>query len=507
MALARVKSICLIGLQGEIVQIEVDLSDGLPGYSLLGLPDTALLESKERVRSALTNSASTWPNKRVTVSLSPAWLPKKGPGFDLPIAVALLLVQGLTPHKDLVSQIYLGELALDGSVKPIRGILPALIAAARCGITEAIIPAENYSESLGVSGIRAIPVKNLSEVMAYLGSGVLPEPPTTTAEDLNPNFADLSEVVGQSSARYALEIAAIGSHHLLLIGPPGTGKTMLAERIPSIMPTLSSQESLEIAAIYSVAGELSESALRSNIPPFVAPHHTTTTIAMVGGGAHYIRPGSCSMAHGGVLFIDEAPECKVGVLDALRQPLESGSVSISRAQGTVTFPANFLLVLAANPCPCGRFSGKGRSCSCSSLAIRRYLTKLSGPLLDRIDIRAFVEVPTRVELASTEPGESSSVVKERVIQARKVAEERFASEPWSLNSKIPASELRNKYRATREGMSFLHTELDNERLSARGYHKVLRLAWSIADREGAIAPGLTHVQRAHQLRQGISVLM
>ena len=503
MTLGITQSVALLGLDGSVVTIEVDIADGIPMYSLLGLPDAALSESRDRVRAALINTNESWPNRKVTVSLSPAWLPKSGSSFDLSIALAILIAQGSIAQEPLADVLILGELALDGKIRPVRGVLPALIAAYKSRIKRAFVPQENFAEASLMTQMQVIGFNSLADVLRFLRTGeiaIAPQLQLAAEEDLNQ--LDFADVAGQHAARFAAEVAASGGHHLLLIGPPGAGKTMIATRLPSILPALNIDEALEVTAVHSIAGTLGNRAPLSRIAPIVSPHHSASRVALVGGGSTAIKPGACSLAHHGVLFIDEAPECANGVLDALRQPLESGTITIARSVGSLTFPAQFLLVLAANPCPCGKFTGRGRACTCSSVQVRRYLGKLSGPLMDRIDMRVQVEPVTRVEMSQTELGESSAVIAARVLAARAKAKDRFKDEAWSLNSEIPSRALRTTYKPERSAMSFLHDELDKERLTARGLHKIIRLSWTLADLNGNAIPQLADVKRAYQLREG-----
>lgn len=501
MSLAIAKCISLIGLNGSVIDVEADIGIGLPGFTLLGLPDAALSESRDRVRAALINSGETWPNKRVTISLSPAWLPKRGSGFDLAIAAALLAASDAAPIDRLNNVIILGELTLEGKIKGILGILPALMAAKKAGFEKAIVPVVNAQEAGLVSGLEILAMSTLKECALWIRTG------ETLTNSFTENYVekngseemDLSEVGGQLQARKALEISAIGGHHLLMIGPPGAGKTMLAARLPSILPPLDREGALEVTALHSLAGKVSHDSPLITQPPFVAPHHSATRAALVGGGGVNIKPGACSLAHNGVLFLDEAPEMSSGVLDALRQPLESGSITISRSGASANFPSRFTLVLAANPCPCGRFTGTGRNCSCTPQSVRRYLNKLSGPLLDRIDLQVEVGATGRAGLSQI--GESSEVVRARVMNARSIAAIRFSNYYWKSNSLIPAKYLRTEFAPESAGVVFLNRALDRELITARAFHRIIRVGWSIADLHQHPIPTLSDIEEATKLHE------
>ncbi|NUR85949.1 MAG: YifB family Mg chelatase-like AAA ATPase, partial [Nonomuraea sp.] len=488
MAVARTRSVALIGVAGRTVEVEADVGSGLAGIHLIGLPDTALSEARERVRSAMVNSRYPWPDARITVSLFPASLPKRGSQFDLSIAVAILAAAGVVPAERVAEPYFLGELGLDGRLRPVRGILPSVLGAAKQGEAVVAVPAANAAEAALVPDVKVVPVRDLRELVEWLRTGEEPpvfEPPVENDEpscQVDRPGVDLSDVVGQPLARQALEVSAAGGHNLWMLGPPGCGKTLLAERLPTLLPDLETEHALEVTAIHSVAGVLPLDGAMTSRPPFVSPHHTATAAAIVGGGSQVVRPGAVSLAHRGVLFMDEAPEFSRSVLDALRQPLESGTVTVSRAAGSVTFPARFTLVLAANPCPCAQPLDKGESCQCTPNARRRYLARLSGPLLDRVDMKVTMARTTRRELmADRQFVEPSRTVAERVLSARALSANRLSGTHWRTNAEIPAAELHSTYRLSDSAMKPMKAAIDRGTLTARGLDRVLRVSWTLAD--------------------------
>jgi len=503
MSYARVLCVGLVGISGHLVEVEADLSAGLPVVVLTGLPDTALHEARDRVRAAVVNSGQPWPNRRITVNLLPATLPKHGSGFDLAIACALLTGAGELPAAPFEGVVVLGELGLDGAVRAVRGVLPMVAAAARIGITRVIVPLANAREATVVPGVTVRAVDSLHRLVAFVrGEGPLLDPPTAAPEPAR-SGPDLADVAGQEMGRFGLEVAAAGGHHISLIGPPGAGKTMLAERLPSVLPELDDAAALEVTALQSIAGVLADDGGLVRRPPFQAPHHSASLAALVGGGSGLARPGALSLAHRGVLFLDEAPELANATLQALRQPLESGRVVLARARGTTEYPARVQLVLAANPCPCASPAGD-QHCTCTPKVRRRYLGRISGPLLDRIDIQITLWPLSAAQLMTTSgPAESSATVAKRVAEARAAAKARWAADGWRVNAEVPGPQLRRPpWRLRPKDTAALRAGLDQGRLSARGFDRILRLAWTVSDLDGRDRPTGADVRVAAQLRMG-----
>ncbi|MBJ7479038.1 YifB family Mg chelatase-like AAA ATPase [Rhodococcus sp. (in: high G+C Gram-positive bacteria)] len=497
MALGRAHSVAVSGVDGQIVEIEADIGRGLPAVHLVGLPDTALHESRDRIRAAVTNSGEEWPDSKVILALSPATLPKVGSVYDLALSLSVLDAAKKLPRKLLRETVFLGELALDGRLRTVRGVLPAVLAAKRAGWGTVVVPHRALAEAGLVKGIEVLGADDLSAVIGWLRGELALAVPDVFERADSVVVRDLSEVVGQTDARWAIEVAAAGAHHLMLTGPPGIGKTMLAQRLPGILPPLTEGESLEVTAIHSVAGVLPEDRPLIDMPPFIAPHHSSSVSSLVGGGSGMARPGAVSRAHRGVLFLDECAEIGVKVLEALRTPLEDGEVRIARRDGVARYPARFQLILAANPCPCA--PPRDADCVCAPAARRRYLGKLSGPLLDRVDIRVRMQAVATGALID-EVGESTGDVRARVAAARDTAAQRWSEYGWRTNAEVPGPALRQKFRLSRAALAPVERALRKGVITARGADRALRVAWSVADLAGEAMPGPDQVVTALDFR-------
>ncbi|OZG57928.1 ATPase AAA [Bifidobacterium tissieri] len=508
MRIGTALSVGLNGLKAFTVSMQAYISPGLPYFSIIGLPDTSLSEARERVKSACASAGFSWPETRVTVNLSPASLPKSGAAHDLAIAASVLCAGGAIPHDSLSDTLVLGELKLDGTVLPVTGLLPILLHARNSGIAKAFIPHSNHEEAELVPDIGVVTIRHVGELIEHMGGKTKYRIPDDSYELRTPSFddplgdkpatgLDMSQVMGQEHTKWALEVAAAGGHHVIMVGPPGAGKTMLASRLPTIMPPLNERQQLEVASIRSLCGTLTEHGI-TDVPPYEAPHHTASVAALVGGGSGIARPGAITRAHNGVLFMDEAPEFPPRVLQTIREPLETGYVAISRSKGNAHYPARFQLVMAANPCPCGFGWGTGEKCVCSVKERTRYWNRLSGPILDRIDIQITVPpIATFTPTADT-PAETSTTIRARVIEARNAAAERYRFENWPCNAKASGEWLR-AHTSTKALMP-LTQALEQQRLSLRGADRALRLAWTLSDVAGRTSPDAQDVSSGIALR-------
>lgn len=520
MPFATAHTITLQGAVGHLVDVEVDVSQGMVMTSLVGRPDAAISEARDRCRTAIHNSGLEWPStRRLTILLSPADIPKRGTHFDLAIAIGIAAASGQVPRDRLTGWVFIGELTLSGRLRCVPGVLPMVMAAAARGIEKVFVPEPQAREASLVPGVSVLGVRSLAQVVAELRSTTVPEAPPVAAgtsgallswrgEDRLADV-DLADLIGMADARYALEVAAAGHHHLLLSGPKGAGKTSLAERLPGILPDLSVEESLELTAVHSLAGVLDAEAGLLRRPPFFAPHHGSSMVSLLGGGTGHVRPGEISRAHGGVVLLDEFPLLHNDVIEALRQPLESGEVTIARGEETATFPARGMFVLACNPCPCGNFSADQSvdMCTCGEVKRRDYRRKLTGPVVDRIDITRHVQPLSKHEKDDVfAVREDSATVRRRVTAARAVQAERYAGLPWRVNGHVPGPRLRERWPLTTEGEALVDEAVFAGRLTRRGATRVHRVAWTVADLAGRARPDTAEVEVALLLRSGAPLL-
>jgi magnesium chelatase family protein len=493
----------VIGLEGVVVDVEVDYASGMGGMTIVGLPDAAVQESRERVQSAIKNAGLIFPRKRVIVNLAPASVRKEGPYYDLPIALGVLVMTGVIPAEAVENSMVVGELSLDGSVRHAKGVLPMAAAARQNGFTRMIVPETDAAEAALIPGLEVIPVSSLKALYLHLtgDTPIQPHPPVEASAAESDFFipTDFAEIKGQEHVKRAVEVAAAGGHNILMVGSPGAGKTLLARAIPGILPEMSIDESLDVTRIYSVADALPPGTPLIRNRPFRAPHHTISHAGLVGGG-NWPHPGEISLAHRGVLFLDEFPEFGTRVLEVMRQPMEDKVVTISRAQGSLTFPANFQLIAAMNPCPCGYYGDSLKPCTCAHSVVTKYQKRISGPLLDRIDIH--IEVP-RVDyekLSSDRLGESSAAIRERVETARRFQRERFAGTTLVCNADMRVAEIRKFCKLDETGENLIKAAMSQLQLSARAYHRILKLARTISDLAGAESIQSTHLAEALQYR-------
>ena len=499
---SKIKTCVLQGLNGYVVEVETDISRGMPNFNIVGLPDIAIKESKERVRTAIKNSGYEFPLNRITINLAPANLKKEGSQMDLSIATGLLIAMGIIVYEDFSNIAFLGELSLDGKINKIEGALPMVISLRELGIRKVVLPYDNRNECGAIDDINIIPVKNLKQLIEYLNGEISIEFRNNKSENFFRNEEDyeedFSDIKGQDGLKRALEVAAAGSHNILIIGPPGSGKTMAARRLPTILPDLTFDESVEITKIYSVAGVLNNDYL-VNQRPFRAPHHTASASSLIGGG-RVPKPGEVSLAHHGVLFLDELPEFQRKVLEVLRQPLEDGFVTISRVNATLTYPADFMLVASMNPCPCGYYGDPNHECTCSQRSIDNYLNKISSPLLDRIDIHTEVMPVNYLDLNSKTKSDTSKNIKERVNSARKIQIARYEKEGIFSNGQLSAKNIKKYCKLNRNAEKIMKQAFNKFKFSARSYNKILKVSRTIADLESESIINEKHILEAIQYR-------